>query len=340
MPTRRLPSRLRVPAMSMQRVPRSHSRSVVKDLRPARVRGFTVLELFVCIAIAGILAALILPAVLQSRAASQRLKCANNLKQIGMATQSYIDQWGEVPQTCPLFKLLPYVEQQALQTQLSPPWASVDLQAHVGTYYCPNDPLVGPYPRRGYFLASYPVNWGADFNHDSGLRNPGGNVLRKISWSAVTDGLSQTALFSEMLTQGVAPDPRQSASWIVDLGVAEPIRAIWWTAQQNWQSGDEASFADHCLVAANRISLTPPQIWLVNYSCVGSHGYVHITPPNSVGCQAAGGRLSAVAATSYHQGGVNTAMCDGSVRFVSSVIDSGVWRSVGTRAGGEVSEIP
>ena len=49
-----------------------------------------------------------------------------------------------------------------------------------------------------------------------------------------------------------------------------------------------------------------------------------------------GPTFSAINARSYHPGGVNTLLGDGSVRFVKSTIDGMVWRSLGTVAGLEV----
>ncbi len=46
--------------------------------------------------------------------------------------------------------------------------------------------------------------------------------------------------------------------------------------------------------------------------------------------------FAAVTARSYHPGGVQTLMADGSVRFTSDTIDGTVWRAMGTVAGGEV----
>ncbi|MDX1966457.1 MAG: DUF1559 domain-containing protein [Planctomycetaceae bacterium] len=301
-------------------------------------RAFTVLELFISLAVIGILVSLILPAVLQARAASRRLQCTNNLKQIALATQSYVEQWGAVPQLTPLFKLLPYVERTELQALLALPQFPAGANADVPAYYCPADALVGAYVNQQAFIASYPMNSGTDFVSSNGLQVQPSRRFPEISWKMVTDGLSQTALFSELLTLGAEEDPQQGGTWILNTGTAEPIRAVWWTSRQNWQRGEEEEFAAHCLDAANRISLVPPLVWRVSFSRVSSDGYQHLTPPNSVGCQAVSGAYTAVAASSYHTGGANLTLCDGSVRFVSNSIDATVWRAVGTRAGGETEE--
>src|SRR2546426_10169292 len=68
--------------------------------------GFTLVELLVVIAVIAILAALLLPALAKAKASAQSAACKSNLRQLGLALNMYVDDWGKYPGRMPDFAVL------------------------------------------------------------------------------------------------------------------------------------------------------------------------------------------------------------------------------------------
>ena len=135
----------------------------------SRQTGFTIVELLIVIAVIGVLIALLIPAVQTAREAARRTSCMNNLKQIGIALQSYHSALGSFPTGASygdprnppdisqpnalgnfafyndtFAAILPYIEQQAIADRYNDdkPWylqGAGLYSAVVPTYVCPSN---------------------------------------------------------------------------------------------------------------------------------------------------------------------------------------------------------
>ncbi len=294
-------------------------------------------ELLVSIAILAILVALAMPAVQQSRAAAHRIACSSHLHQIGIAVESYVSSNRQLPYTHRgaglLFSILPYLEQSAEYERLVPLLTgdanafsqALFTIARLDVYRCPVDtfadyPGASSYTVNGGLLPA--VGWGNAFIPD---KEP------YLTWSHVTDGLSQTAFCSEMRSSPPVPIgnpiPPQHGQWRISFITANTYTIT---------LPEIDRFARECLEASTS---SPPQLSATSSAYyIHNAGYNHVGTPNSPECQCFD-LLQNVAvstpASSNHTSGVNVLMADGAIRFSSSNIDLQVWRAVGSRNGGE-----
>jgi prepilin-type N-terminal cleavage/methylation domain-containing protein/prepilin-type processing-associated H-X9-DG protein len=322
----------------------------------ARRTGFTLIELLVVIAIIAILIGLLLPAVQKIREAANRMKCQNNLKQLGLALHNHHDNYGYFPpgKTTVNYTgvpngggysgfcfLLPFIEQDNLYKLINFPVKENDASNNaaratkVNVFLCPSDP-VSQVPA-GFAGQNYRLNYGYNILY-SGI--PGGSTNAnmppadgpfwddsKTTFADIVDGTSNTAAMSEKL-KGDWSDSIVTARTDTFLLNDYPDNPDWWI-----QSCDSLNIQDLSRQANSDIG----QEWMQ-----GSHSnsqYYHTTLPNRRSCKKPSGRVATLA-NSAHPAGVNVLLCDGSVRFVRDSIDLFSWRALGSRNLGEVFTLP
>ena len=207
----------------------------------------------------------------------------------------------------------------------------------ITSYVCPSDPnapgqgdpsLPGTNYSNNQGLNRYNTSWissGPTYyqGHDTGL-----NQVR--SFASITDGLSSTAMFSEVV-KGKGRDP--NAQPLDGLNMVYSLSTGVTTFAQGEQDADY-KLAALCQATTARSWDFKGEVWTMQDSGRGG-GYYHIQPPNRKACNAAGVD-TLIGASSYHPGGVNVLLMDGSVKFIKSGINIRAWHGLGTHASGEV----
>ena len=151
-------------------------------------------------------------------------------------------------------------------------------------------------------------------------RARGGQGLA-IGIGAITDGTSNTALFGEILR---SVDPWQASGPRVSLQDMY-IAASLATSDYVVPSDCGSTGTSYRYVGTQYHRYAPITSW-----------YNHMQQPNSPNGDCSDGTRGVVTARSRHTGGVNLAMCDGSVQFARNSVDLTVWKAMGSMAGGEV----
>ncbi|MFN9508182.1 MAG: DUF1559 domain-containing protein [Planctomycetota bacterium] len=315
--------------------------------------GFTMVELLVVIAIIGILVGLLLPAVQAARESARRISCQNNLKQLGLSLQNFESARNKLPSQGEYrthgnlvywsvqSRLLPYAEMSSLH-QLINFALPISQQPQIARQripflLCPSEVNDQERPDGPTFI-HYPLNYGVNIGEWLIMEPPFGRgtgafvVNQDMNLASITDGTSNTLAMAEVkaftpylrdsgIPAGAAPVPSQptevaafGGEFKSDSGHTE------WVDARSHQTGFTTTFSPNEVVPYT----TGGKVFDIDFNSM-REGRSTTLPTYAV-----------VTSRSYHAGGVNSLMLDGSVRTTSQTIHRQIWKAMGTRSGGEI----
>lgn len=325
-------------------------------MRTVRRSGFTLIELLVVVAIIAVLIGLLLPAVQKVREAAARVKCQNNLKQLGLALHNYEGTYSAFPPQGDYTlaagtvywsthaRLLPFCEQAHLQRLIdfTRPISAQPEVARVRVPYllCPSEVNDRERPDGPTFV-HYPLNYAANAGEWAILQPPIGRgtgvfvVNRPVRIGEIADGTSNTLGMAEVKAftpywrDGAAP----SAAGATIPGTPADLSTYFGPGEFKSDSG-HTEWVDARTHQTGFTTTFPPNTRVPH----ATGGVTYDVDFNSLreGRSATLPTYAVVTSRSYHSGGVNAMLMDGSVRFVRDSIPPATWRALGTRAGGEV----
>ncbi len=331
-------------------------------LRDESRRGVTIIEILVTLGIISLLVALLTPSVQQARESSRSASCKNNLRQMGIACESFYTLHERYPHyihpgssqrhgasltISGHVGLLPYLDQGNLFEKIDliesglaavePVSTSSNQELEkttVATFLCPSDPRATN--GANSFRACFGTTTGIHASWTFG-RGPLVNPEEQSLWgvfcggrkhSRITDGLSNTVAYSERLVGDL------------DLGRYSPDVDIAILERGPSSFPDEVVQACQTVTANSKHFSSSGATWLIGHRTHTAYNHV-LTPNSKIPDCALGFTMrnipqGAVTARSYHRGGVNACFADSAVRLISENIDMKVWRALGTIHGGEV----